>query len=97
MNTTDSYEKYAIDKIGYLLDDEMMQAIPMEDRLEILVALSIAMLDTEYEDNFRIFPNTYNGHKQYTKIKNEGCCGFFDSQMRCKSGKSYLYGFNYGH
>lgn len=47
-------------------------------------------------DNFRFSING-NNEEDYIKIRNLGCCGFYDDTITLKSGKVIKYGFNYGH
>lgn len=51
-----------------------------------------------YNDNYRVALKGNKGQvKLYQTIMDKGCCGYFDSEYVCKSGKVYLVGFNYGH
>ena len=47
-------------------------------------------------DNFRISVNSKKD-KEYRKIYDNGCCGFYDETMQTKNGNTIKFGFNYGH
>lgn len=93
----DSFEKLALDSYGWMLDHELFKDIPEEDKLEILVEFSLAAVAEEYVNNYRIFPMTKEGVKEFKKIRDKGCCGSVNNRFKTTSGKYYLYGFNYGH
>jgi len=94
----DSYDKYASDFIKCYEYFDIFSEVKEEDLLEVAFAFGSALgTNTDCEDNFRVFPNTKSGKKKYNEVKKQGCCGFFDSMIRCSSGNVYLYGFNYGH
>lgn len=95
----DSYEKFAMDSCGMLLKSDIMNYVKHIDKLEVLVAFSKAVYEdfVEFDDNYRIEPITKDGIRRYNNRKNTGCCGFVDSSIKCTSGNTYLYGFNYGH
>ncbi len=53
----------------------------------------------EYADNFRYAVKGDEGQMMtYEAVQRHGCCGFHDDEFGpAPSGKTYLYGFNYGH
>ena len=65
----------------------------------LYVALMSAVEGTkDYNiDNFR-FAAKDNAEEvaAYEQAKNKGCCGFFDDEIDV-DGKTFLFGFNYGH
>ena len=52
--------------------------------------------DTANCDNFR-FSIDGNNDELYEKLRNEGCCGFYDDVITLNSGKTVKFGFNFGH
>ena len=89
----DSYDKYIKDFFkGYY---DILVFVKDEDKDEVACEFAINVSHLEYADNFRVFP--LNKTKEYYNIKNKGCCGFFDIQVKCKSGNIYWIGCNYGH
>lgn len=54
--------------------------------------------DYEFADNLRIaWVGSRSELAQYDDIRSSGCCGYFDQELKCKSGRIYQIGFNYGH
>ena len=49
-------------------------------------------------DNFRVArTNDKKALKQYDKRQQNGCCGYFDTEIIAPDLKTYKVGFNYGH
>jgi len=50
------------------------------------------------QDSFR-YADSENQEQinAYEDIKNGGCCGFIDVELKCSDGTTLWYGFNYGH
>lgn len=52
----------------------------------------------EYMDNRRVCLDYVEEQLlQYKTQQSEGCCGYMDEELTCKSGNIYMVGFNYGH
>jgi hypothetical protein len=52
----------------------------------------------EFADNLRIaWVGSPEEIEHYEERRNNGCCGYFDEELKCKSGRIYQIGFNYGH
>lgn len=89
----DSYTKFADD--FFKMCNNVLQYVKQEDVEEVKVAFAVNVAGLQYADNFRIFP--YSMLNDYKKVKEKGCCGFFDSSVKCVSGNIYLIGCNFGH
>ncbi len=56
-------------------------------------------------DNYRFYcesgmvrlHRTINEKAEYIEHKASGCCGFYDEKINLRSGKTFVFGFNYGH
>lgn len=95
----DSFEKMAVSMFGgSKLFGYLNKAYP-DDALEIMVELARATVqdNKEFVDNYRVNPDTPEGEKNHRKMQRKGCCGYFDTAIKCTSGNKYLIGFNYGH
>ena len=54
--------------------------------------------DYEYAYNIRVYEqDDKEGIALYLEQKNDGCCGFVDDREVVVNGKTYVFGFNYGH
>lgn len=54
--------------------------------------------DFECQDNFRYAnPENQEEMHEYEDIKDGGCCGSHDVELKCSDGTVLWYGFNYGH
>ena len=97
----DSYVKYAksvwgTDRYGRIgRYDTLFSMVHKSDVEEMAVALALLVTNLEYSDRYRIYP-MYKS-KEYWNYANAGCCGSANLSYRCKSGRAYLYGCNYGH
>ncbi len=92
----DSYQKMAYDMFGKIEKPYgFFSRVLQEDLDEVLVQFAVAVSQLEYADNFRIFP--LNMEKEFYEVEAKGCCGSFNSQMKCLSGNIYWIGCNYGH
>jgi len=58
---------------------------------------AIRKVDDPCMDNFRFSDGSKNSLKEYEEIRLTGCCGFYDHTIELKSGKIFMFGFNYGH
>lgn len=90
----DSYTKYAED-FWSEYPSAVLQHVTPEDIAE--VKLNFALLASQYEraDSFRILP--LSRKKEFDELASKGCCGSFTTQIKCKSGRIYWAGFNWGH
>lgn len=97
----DSYEKFAksvwgTDRYGRIgRSQTLFDKVHKDDLDEIAVAMALLVTDLEYSDRYRVYP--FHMSKEYWKYANAGCCGSANLTYRCKSGRVYLYGCNYGH
>jgi hypothetical protein len=66
-----------------------------DDIEEMSIALALMVTHEEYSDRYRIYPVSKT--KEYWEFANKGCCGSDNCQYKCKSGRLYWYGCNYGH
>lgn len=49
-------------------------------------------------NNFRLCDkNIKTEMREYNKRKSKGCCGFWDEIIKLKSGREFIFGFNYGY
>lgn len=90
----DSYQKYSLDFWGSYKNGHF-QYVKKEDIEEVAIAFAVEVSHLDYADNFRIFP--LHMEQQFNQIKDKGCCGSFNSQVKCLSGNIYWIGCNYGH
>ena len=90
----DRFEQATADYWGSVNVNFMTHVKP-DDYMDVLVELTLAMLDEEYIDNIRVYP--IERMREYDRVKMQGCCGFFDRTTKARSGQVYLIGFNYGH
>jgi hypothetical protein len=52
----------------------------------------------EFADNLRIaWVGSGEEMDKFAERERSGCCGCFEQELKCKSGRTYLIGFNYGH
>ena len=91
----DSYTKFADDFFGPAGASSLFENVEIGDLDEVRVTFALAAEGLEYADNFRVF--SINNKKEYYAQASKGCCGSFDSSIRCKSGNVYLIGCNFGH
>lgn len=70
------------------------------DAVDIQLFIMKELKDPEYYyiDNWRL---ALVGHAEseqaYNEKRKQGCCGFYDEELKTKSGNTYKVGFNYGH
>lgn len=89
----DSYQKYTRDMLaGY---NWHFHRVKQQDLDEVQVSFAMMLSDLEYTDNFRIYP-LYQKQEFYEQAE-KGCCGSINRYVKCKSGRIYLIGCNYGH
>lgn len=89
----DSFQKYAESVFGS--NTELFKHVEQGDLDEVLVSFSLLVSDLQYSDNYRVFP--WSMKKEYYAKSAGGCCGSWDTSLRCKSGNVYLMGCNFGH
>lgn len=54
--------------------------------------------DFEYADTFRYAPaDDVEALNDYDSIRESGCCGSHDTEVKDNSGRVWKVGFNYGH
>ena len=93
----DSYVKFANSFFGDISQVTAFADLKPQDKEEVLVALSIMMADLQYADNARV-TFTYGGTHNWKKhVAKQSCCGQVDSVVRCRSGRQYFIGCNFGH
>lgn len=92
----DSYQKMVVDMFGkHFAQSKMFQYVDSKDLDEVSVAFALATCKLDYADNFRIFP--LHMIEEFYSVANKGCCGSFNSQIKCLSNNIYWIGCNYGH
>lgn len=90
--------KYFSDRYGAsIMESPLFSNVKKTDLDEVIFAFGkdIIMLNESCIDNYRCEPEIE--YDAYFEILKEGCCGYFDSSIKTKSGNLYFYGFNYGH
>lgn len=91
MKEKDSYDKYIEDLLG---TGDFANVHPKDqDEIKQVFALSTDTLD--YVTDVRVFP--LKDKEKFNAIRDRGCCGSWNSQYKCRSGRIYLLGCNYGH
>lgn len=85
------------EQLQQITSNPIYQFVKSEDLETVVNALddAIESVNDQFIDNFRVFPSIMMF--DYEKAKDEGCCGFYDSEVTAPSGTKYLIGFNYGH
>lgn len=96
----DSYSKWAdqvlgVDHVSGVCGTGYLKHVHPNDIDEVKVQFALLIHDLEYVDNFRVFPLSMT--KEYKERYNMGCCGYVDTQIKCRSGRIYWAGANYGH
>ena len=99
---TDSYLKLAqnVFPYGWGKEREFFDCVHFKDREEVAVAFALFVIDdlNYYADTFRITPtNWYCTLNRKEHDNKASCCGYADSVVKCKSGRFYFIGYNYGH
>jgi hypothetical protein len=94
MINIDSYQKFANDMFDPYIDD-IFKNVKYEDYDEVKITFALAIVGLINTDNFRIYP--LKEESQFYAQAEKGCCGSFNSQVKCKSGNIYWIGCNYGH
>ena len=92
--TLDSFEKYASDFFA-LYGSGTLRNVHPDDAAQVKVAFSIQVSHLDNPDNFRIYP--IREREAFYAQAARGCCGEWNSQVRCSSGRTYWVGCNYGH
>lgn len=90
----DSYQK-ALQTMYGSVDAYVLRNVRYKDKEEVGIALMMSEAGCEHVDNYRVFP--LHRKEEHFAVRNRGCCGSFDSQVKCRSGNIYWIGFNYGH
>lgn len=96
----DSYQKFADSAFGTDTDWFTSRGVHPQDVDEVRVAFALCIYEggLDYADNFRVARvGDKQGTAAYHERKRQGCCGYFDSQVKCLSGRIYWIGCNYGH
>jgi hypothetical protein len=58
----------------------------------------VAHYELDCADNYRAYRHKDNlGFEDYRDTRNEGCCGFYDSDYVDDNGDTWTIGCNYGH
>lgn len=92
----DAYLKYVNDFFGpQWAQSALFENVHHKDKEEVAVAFAVAVSHLYRADNYRIFPVAKT--KEYWEQARKGCCGAFDSQVKCRSNRIYWIGCNYGH
>jgi len=93
----DSYKKYSDDFWSKVSGNasSCLQEVAPSDLEEVKLSFALMVAAYENPDNFRIYPLPKK--KEFDAQKAKGCCGSFDTQIKCKSGRIYWAGFNWGH
>lgn len=90
----DSFEKYAEDVFaGY--GDHLFSCVRESDLSEVKVDVAIYISFLDRVDNLRVYP--LNQKSDFYAQAERGCCGSWNSQVKCRSGRFYWVGCNYGH
>ena len=90
----DSYQKAFRTTFGSI-EIKILENVRYKDKEEVGIALMLAQAGCDYVDNYRVFP--LHRKEEHFTVRDKGCCGSYDSQVKCKSGSIYWIGFNYGH
>lgn len=93
----DSYQKFADDVFGVENNhiNSVFKFVKQEDIDEVRVLFAINIAHMTCPDNFRIHP--LQQKEAFYSQANKGCCGSWNSQIKCLSGNIYWIGCNYGH
>lgn len=90
----DSFDKYARDFYAGGGGGAFGRVHP-EDLEQVKVAFAIQVSHLAGADNFRIYP--LRDRDAFYAQAARGCCGEWNSQIKCRSGRIYWVGCNYGH
>lgn len=91
----DSYDKYIRDFLNIYCCEHLFDCVHKEDKDEVMQAFVVEITHRPCANNFRVYP--LSRAVEYYRHANRGCCGSFNSQVKCKSGRIYWIGCNYGH
>lgn len=97
---TDSYIKLANDLFGGIRATPLFESVARSDLNEVTVGFALFVLPyiEDHADAFRVTPtDSYSVRNLAKHQAKQTCCGQRDSAIRCRSGRHYLIGFNYGH
>lgn len=89
----DSFDRYAEDFFAGV--KPVLDRVHPDDLNQVMVDFAIHVSRLDNADNFRIYPRRAGG--DFYAQASRGCCGSWDSQIRCQSGRIYWVGCNYGH
>lgn len=96
----DSYVKFANSVFRDYFNAPLFANVHAKDREEVAVDFAIMVADDldNYADSFRVTPTCNLGiaNRDEHDAK-QTCCGRCDRIVRCRSGRNYFIGFNYGH
>ena len=94
LETADSYVKYANDFLAGV-SDRVFASVRPDDLCEVQVEFAVVVSHLEYADNFRIA--RVSEKRAFFEKAARGCCGAWNTQIKCSSGHVYWVGCNYGH
>ena len=70
--------------------------VPKEVWYDLLYEIN--KYELENADNLRAYRLKDNAYRSvYNKREQQGCCGFFETWTKTRSGETWIIGCNYGH
>lgn len=93
-NPVDSFVKYA-DDFCAAVGTGFLHRVHHADVEQVRVMFAVHVSHLDCADNFRVYP--LREGKAFFAQAARGCCGEWNSQIRCDSGRIYWVGCNYGH
>lgn len=79
------------------LEDAVRRHLSEWEVVKHLPKLQRQLLDFEYNDNYRFAPKDDPAAvAEYERLRGRGCCGFHDEELTIE-GRTFLFGFNWGH
>lgn len=93
----DSYQKFANDVFRFNKEgvNSIFSQVKEEDLDEVRVIFAVNIIGYEHADNLRVYPVAQK--EAFYRQADKGCCGSWNSQIKCISGNIYWVGCNYGH
>lgn len=93
----DAYQKLADDVFGQYNPEvkSIFSRVSPQDLDEVRVVLAVNTIHLHCVDNERIYP--LKEKEAFYQQADKGCCGSWNSQIKCLSGTIYWIGCNYGH
>jgi hypothetical protein len=84
--------------MNYLVESFNVRLEDLEEVQELLHNTYHNHRNYEFADNLRIaWVGSPEQMDEFESRQRHGCCGCFEQELICKSGRTYLIGFNYGH